>query len=220
MRGERVLVVMARYPEVGAVKTRLAATHGPERATALYRGFIADLDARFRARPRRLVWAYHPAEQPFADVVHAGACCIVQDGDDLGARMHGCFRVLCSGGAASVVMIGADVPHVRDAWLDEAEARLCEVDVVLGPSSDGGYYLIAMRAPHDLFTGVRMSTTRVLADTERKIAAAGLRVHLLAPSFDVDEAADVERLRVELQAPELAGRLPATAAWLARGESP
>lgn len=214
MKDVRALVVMARYPAVGAVKTRLAATYGAEGATDLYRAFIADLDARFRGQSRRLVWAYHPASSPFTMIVHAGAHCLPQEGADLGARMHGCFRALCAAGCTSVVMIGADAPHVRAAWIDEAEARLNEVDVVLGPSSDGGYFLVAMRAPHDIFSGVVMSTPQVLDDTRRVIAAAGLRAHLLPPSFDVDEARDLERLRDELRAPDLSGQLPATAAWL------
>lgn len=214
MSGERALVIMARYPEVGAVKTRLAATCGSARATDLYRAFIADLDARFRGRPRRLVWAYHPAASAFPSIVHAGAQCLAQEGEDLGARMHGCFRRLCTAGFASVVMIGADVPHVRDAWIDEAEARLNEVDVVLGPSADGGYFLVAMRAPHDIFSGIVMSTPQVLVQTRAKIAAAGLRLHLLQPSFDVDELGDLERLRQDLSDPALAQQVPATVAWL------
>lgn len=205
---------MARYPEVGAVKTRLAAACGAERATALYRAFLADLDARFGRGPRRLLWAYHPPGSAFPSVVRPGAQCIAQEGADLGARMHACFRHLLGAGFRSVVMIGADVPHVRDAWIDEAEGRLEEVDVVLGPSADGGYYLVAMRAPHDVFTGIVMSTPHVLAQTRAKIAAAGLRVHLLPSSFDIDEAGDLDRLRVELADAELARRLPATRDWL------
>ena len=196
---------MARYPEVGAVKTRLAVTYGAEAATDLYRAFIADLDARFRGQSRRLVWAFHPASSAFAAIVHSGAYCLPQEGANLGARMHGCFRALCEAGCASVVMIGADAPHVRAAWIDEAEARLREVDVVLGPSRDGGYLLVAMRAPHDIFSSVVMSTPRVLADTRRVIAAVGLRAHLLAPSFDVDEARDVERLRDDAPLPRSGG---------------
>ena len=214
MNGERALVVMARYPEPGAVKTRLAATHGDIAATELHRACIADLDARFGSGPRRLVWAYYPPDRAFADIVRAPAYCMAQEGTDLGARMHACFRRLVDAGFVSVVMIGADVPHVRTAWIDEAEARLNDVDVVLGPSVDGGYFLVAMRQPHDVFSDVMMSTPHVLSDTQRVIAAAGLCVHLLPPSFDVDQAADLDRLRTELQAPELAGKLPATAAWL------
>lgn len=215
MSGARALVVMARYPALGEVKTRLVAHYGATQATALYRAFLSDLDARFHQGPRRLVWAYHPATSPFAEIVHDGAYCLPQQGDDLAARMLACFRTLGGEGFSSVVMIGADAPHTRDAWIVEAEVRLEDVDVVLGPSADGGYFLVAMRKPHDIFSGVTMSTPSVLADTQHIIAAAGLRAHLLSPSFDVDEAADVERLRDELSAPDLLGQLPATAAWFA-----
>lgn len=214
MNGARALVVMARYPVLGEVKTRLAARYGAARATALYQAFISDLDARFRGGPRRLVWAYHPATSPFAEIVHAQAYCLPQQGEDLGARMLACFCALC-GEFSSVVMIGADAPHTRDAWIAAAEERLEESDVVLGPSADGGYFLVAMRKPHDIFSGVAMSTPSVLAQTQQLIASMGLRAHLLPRSFDVDEAADVERLRNELRAPELAGQLPAITAWFA-----
>jgi rSAM/selenodomain-associated transferase 1 len=208
------LAVMARYPRVGEVKTRLAAAIGPERACDLYRAFMADIDARFRAGPRTLIWMYAPAEADFAALIAPEARCLPQQGDDLGARMHRCFERLCAAGFERVVMIGADVPHVRDEWLAEAEERLDTADVVLGPSLDGGYYLIAMCVPHDVFSGVAMSTALVLAQTRAKAAAAGLRVHLLPQSFDVDETADVARLRALLADPRLAAQLPATAAWL------
>jgi rSAM/selenodomain-associated transferase 1 len=214
MADQRALVVMVRYPEAGMVKTRLAAACGRERATSLYRAFIQDLDFRFGAGPRRLIWAYHPPASAFASIVRNGARCVAQAGSGLGERMYACVRQVLGATYRSVVLIGADVPHVRDAWLMEAESRLEDVDVVLGPSADGGYYLVAMREPHDIFTGITMSTPEVLTQTRAKIAAAGLRLHLLPESFDVDEVADVERLRGELDDPDLARQLPATAAWL------
>lgn len=220
MKGERALVVMARYPEVGQVKTRLARTCGPQAATALYRAFIDDLDARFADDSRRLIWAYHPADRPFANVIPSGARCIAQQGADLGARMHACFAALRDAGFDSVVMIGADVPHVRSAWIAEAEMRLEDVDVVLGPSRDGGYYLVAMRTPHDIFTDVTMSTPTVLADTRHRIATLGLRMHLLPVSFDVDDAGDLSRLRDELRDAEVAAALPATTRWLEKYDRP
>ena len=127
--------------------------------------------------------------------------------------MRNCFQTLCREGFERVIMIGADVPHVRDEWLDEAETQLESADIVLGPTDDGGYYLIALRAPHDVFTGVAMSTDCVLAETQRQAAAAGLRVHLLPRSFDIDEAGDLVQLRALLERDGV--RLPHTAAVLA-----
>jgi rSAM/selenodomain-associated transferase 1 len=208
------LVVMARYPAVGAVKTRLARTLGSARACALYRAFLRDIDMRFAGGRRVLLWAFHPPDSDFPSLLTSGAACLPQRGADLGERMHNCFRRLCGDGFAPVLMIGADVPHVRDEWLDEAEERLAEVDVVLGPTADGGYYLVAMRNAHDVFTGVPLSTPRVLAETCQKAARAGLRVHLLPASFDVDGEDDLARLRRLLARGEYAGLLPSTTALL------
>ena len=214
MSHRTALVVMARYPAVGEVKTRLARAIGAERAAALYHAFLRDLDARFAGQRRVLVWAFHPADSDFAALVSAGARCVAQEGADLSARMYNCFRRLCADGFARVLMIGSDVPHVRDEWLDEAEARLEHADVVLGPTEDGGYYLIAMRAPHDVFTGIETGTAHVLADTCRKAEAAGLRVHRLPASFDIDEHDDLLRLRALIADAGTASRIPATAALL------
>lgn len=214
MSDRAALVVMARYPSAGEVKTRLASAIGAQRACALYRAFLHDLDARFAGGRRNLVWAFHPPESDFAAVVGAGARCLPQRGGTLSERMHNCFGDLCADGFARVLMIGADVPHVRDEWLDEAEECLERADVVLGPTQDGGYYLIAMRAPHDVFTGIETSTPHVLTDTCRKAAAAGLRVHLLPTSFDVDDLDDLVRLRALITDAGNASRMPATAALL------
>jgi rSAM/selenodomain-associated transferase 1 len=207
---------MARFPEVGEVKTRLAGTIGAERACALYRAFLQDIAVRFGERPRPLVWMFHPPECDFASVVAPGARCLPQQGESLGERMHHCFRDLCGEGFERVIMTGADVPHVRDAWLDEAENRLDDADVVLGPSEDGGYDLVAMRHPHDIFSGIAMSTDRVLEQTRQKAAALSLRVHLLPRNFDIDEVGDLVRLRDVLEHHGNDVCLPYTAAVLAQ----
>jgi hypothetical protein len=205
---------MARFPTVGAVKTRLARSIGAEQACELYRAFLRDLDDRFADGGRTLIWAFHPSDSDFPSLVRAGVRCVPQVGRDLGARMLACFRLLSSEGFARILLMGADVPHIRDEWIVEAEAGLDEADVVLGPTDDGGYYLIGMRAPHDLFSGIPMSTPRVLAETLAKAEAAHLRVHLLPQTFDVDEAEDLARLRQQLATTGCQPRLLRTAALL------
>lgn len=212
---QSALVVMARYPQMGEGKTRLARDIGAERADRLYRAFLQDIEARFAGGPRTLVWAFYPPDADFAALTSRASRCLPQRGEDLGARMWHCFQTLCHDGFERVVMIGADVPHVRDEWLAEAETQLARTDVVLGPTDDGGYYLIAMRAPHDLFTGIAMSTGRVLAETLRKAAAARLSVHLLPRSFDIDQGSDLVQLRTLLAGDARAVRLPHTAVVLA-----
>jgi rSAM/selenodomain-associated transferase 1 len=205
-----VLAVMARYPAVGEVKRRLAETIGAPRACALYRAFLQDIDARFAHGPRAFVWMFHPPERDFAALVGPGGRCLPQVGGNLGERLLNCVRRLCDDGYDRVIVIGADVPHVRAAWLDEAERQLDVADIVLGPSTDGGYYLVAMRAVHDVFTGITMGTPTVLADTLAMATRAGLGVHLLPPSFDVDAASDLDRLR-QLLEDEGGAWLPRTA---------
>lgn len=212
------LAVMVRYPVVGEVKTRLARHIGAERACVLYRAFLQDIQARFAGHRRTLVWAFYPPEKDYAALVKPGTRVVPQEGRDLGERLHNCFRRLCNDGFERVLIIGGDVPHVRDEWLDEAEASLNTADVVLGPSMDGGYYLIAMCHPHDVFSGIQMSTASVLAETCRKAESAGLRLHLLPASFDIDEAADLARLSELLRDHGYARLLPATAAVLKSGE--
>jgi rSAM/selenodomain-associated transferase 1 len=202
---------MARYPVPGQVKTRLAHAIGAENACVLYRAFLDDIAARFAGGSRALVWVFHPPDAEFSSLVAPCARCIPQRGRDLSERLYNCFRVLCGEGFAHVIVIGADAPHLRDEWLDEAEDALGHADVVLGPSADGGYYLIAMRAPHDVFTGIELSTERVLSETVAKAEGAALRVHLLPPSFDVDGEDDLERLRALLIREGGSQRLPHTA---------
>ncbi len=209
------LVIMARYPAVGKVKTRLARTIGAQRACDLYQAFLRDLGHRFSGGRRELIWAFHPPESDFAARIGATARCLPQAGNGLAQRMHNCFRRLCAEGYEKVILIGADAPHVHDEWLDQAERALDSADVVLGPSDDGGYYLIAMRQPHDVFTGIAMSTARVLAETVAKAEAAALKIALLTQTFDVDEAEDLARLRRLLaDGSRPHPRLPHTAALL------
>lgn len=220
--GAGVLVVMARYPLPGAVKSRLAARAGADAACALYRAFLADLAARFGAGPWQLVWAVTPADSDLAPFVGAGCRQIAQHGGDLGERMQRCFARLLNEGAARVVMIGADAPHVADGTVRAAFAALENHDGVLVPTRDGGYCLVGLRALHDIFSGIPMGTAAVFERTRARFEALGLRWRGLEPSFDVDELEDVVALRRLIAHGEVA--LPHTAAvlreWQAAGVLP
>lgn len=214
-----VLVVMARYPEVGRVKTRLAGAVGAEAACELHRAFLRDLYAVFDRRPYALAWAVTPAGARLDGVVGAPLeRCIDQRGDGLAERMRNCFADLFAAGAARVAMIGADVPHIDPAEVERAFAALEECDVVLAPSRDGGYGLVALRRPVDVFTGVEMGSDRVLDQTRRLCAERELSLRELSTCFDVDQLGDVRRLDALLAG---SGRLPATRAviesWRERG---
>ena len=217
---ETALVIVARYPEAGKTKTRLARTLGNEETLQLYRAFLTDLAQRFAGMPGiALHWAYTPADVNYADFVarlapfHAHAMtCFPQRGLEFGARLHHAFQWTRARAFEHTILIGSDSPQISREIIENARKALDEVDVVLGPADDGGYYLLAMRKPYDVFTGVPMSTSVVLEMTIELARSQGLLVRLLDPLFDVDEFSDLLRLDSLLQRDDTLA--PATAALL------
>lgn len=208
-----VLVVMARQPAPGAVKTRLAGRLGADGACALYRAFLADLGETLAGGPWRLVWAVTPADADLRPIVGGAPDCLAQRGDTLDERMDHCFADLFVAGAPRVVMIGADAPHLGAAAIAAAFAALDEADVVLTPTRDGGYCLVGLRAAHDLFRGIAMGSERVFGETVARAAARGLRTRVHPTTFDVDVWDDVVALRALIDRGAVS--LPHTAAALA-----
>ena len=221
--GPRALLLFARDPFRGPVKTRLAAALGRPSAANLYRGFLEDLTQRFRAGPpadlRALVVAPPGAGDELRRLLPSGYRWWVQEGEDLGERMSWALARAFEAGSRSVVLIGTDAPTLPRRCVSRAFACLERgADVVLGPALDGGYYLIGLRAPRpDLFRLPCWSTAEVLRGTLKRARRAGLSVRLLAPWYDVDTARDLRLLRLHLAL--AAGSAPATSRVL-RGLSP
>lgn len=209
-----LLVVMAKKPVAGEVKTRLARHLGAPAACDLYRAFLRDLHARLSPGPWRMLWAVQPAGEDLRDDVGAPVACIDQRGADLGERMRNVFADLFAASPAEtrVVMIGADVPHLPPAAVSAAFAALDAVDVVLVPTRDGGYGLVGLRRPVDLFSGIPMGTDAVLRRTEERAQSLGLTRHLEPETFDVDEPEDLVELAELLRRGTVV--LPSTAAQL------
>lgn len=199
------LAIMAKAPRAGEVKTRLCPPLERAEAADLYRCFLLDKIAQVRtldgAAP---AVAYTPDDGE--RIFHALApdfALIPQRGDDLGSRLANSFSALLSDGYAAALMIDSDTPTLPRAFLEQALELIArpEVDVVLGPSEDGGYYLIGLRRLHrELFDAMAWSTPRVLAETLRRARGLGLNVVCLPPWFDVDTGEDLERLRASLAA--------------------
>jgi len=211
-RSADVLVVMARAPELGAVKTRLAERVGAAAACDLYRAFLTDLAGRLADGPWALAWAVTPPDADLTPIVGQRGRQIGQQGVDLAERMWRCVARLFDDGAARVVMIGADVPHLPSTAISAVFAALDAHDAVLMPTRDGGYCLVGLRAAHDLFTGIPMGSASVFDCTRARLAALGLRWCALDPSFDVDEFDDVVELAALIAQGDVA--LPHTAAVL------
>ena len=199
------LAIMAKAPRVGAVKTRLCPPLRAPEAAELARCFLLDTVDRVRmvagARP---IMAYAPVEaQALFEDAAPGFALIAQRGGDLGERQLHLIEDVLGLGFQAALMIGTDSPTLPRECLDEAVSLVMarDVDLVLGPTEDGGYYLIGMRAPYPaLFEYMPWSTPAVLGRTLERAQRLGLRVACLPTWFDVDTGAELERLRVELEA--------------------
>jgi uncharacterized protein len=198
---DTALVVMARYPEPGKTKTRLARTIGQIEAAQLYQAFLTDLATRFVGLDCALHWTYTPADIDYQSFITALApdhasqmWSFPQQGDDFAARLLYAFQWTQQHGFQRTIVISSDSPHMRPELITQATAALEHADVVLGPADDGGYYLIAMRQPYDVFSGIPMSTSVVAQMTIEAAQRQGLKVQLLDSLFDVDELPDLQRL--------------------------
>ena len=212
MRRTRAIVVAAKAPRAGAVKTRLCPPLSPEEAARLARAFLDDtLEA---AAPLRKVADLFLALDEDAAKVPAAARRLRQRGGHLGERLVHLFADVFAEGYEQVCVVGSDAPHLPAAFLVEAFGRLAQNDVALGPADDGGYYLVALRAPApELFGGdIGWGGPGVLADTLARAAEAGRTAGLLPPWYDIDTPHDLRRLQRDLR--RGAAFAPATAALL------
>ncbi|MGH7326025.1 MAG: TIGR04282 family arsenosugar biosynthesis glycosyltransferase [Candidatus Rokuibacteriota bacterium] len=194
------VAIMAKAPRPGEVKTRLCPPLSPAVAAALYRCFLLDKIEQVRAlKDARPVVAYTPDEAwAEFEALAPGFTLVRQHGGDLGARLLASLGALLSDGHRGAIAIDSDTPTLPTAFLQQAVDRMTDptVDVVLGPTEDGGYYLIGVRAARaELFQEMEWSTPRVLEETLRRAATAGLRLACLPPWFDVDTPDDLVRLR-------------------------
>ena len=197
------LAIMAKAPVPGTVKTRLAPPLTLEQAADFYRALLADQLEHLRSianAERYLAYAPDDAEVMMRELGGNHYRYLVQRGADLGQRMNQIFVDLWHHGHRNAVVIGSDLPalpidifHQAFAQLDGAERR-----VVLGPSHDGGYYLIGMNQPAPgIFENMTWGHDRVLAETTARLNALGVSFSLLPKWFDLDTAEDLRRLRGE-----------------------
>lgn len=200
------VAIMAKAPVAGAVKTRLTPPLTAAEAAHLYRCSLLDKIEQVRAlKDTHAVVAYTPAEASgvFAEIA-PGFELLPQRGPELGARLANGLAELLAHGHAAAVAIDSDTPTLPTAFLQEGVDILLrgDADVVVGPCDDGGYYLIGVRAERpELFENMPWSTPGVLSETLRRARAASLTTACLPEWFDVDTAADLERLRASLTAP-------------------
>jgi len=192
-----LLVVVAKAPEPGRVKTRLSPALTHEEAAGLYRCMIADrlrelrglegIDQAIAYTPAHAIEAFLPLSRP-------GLGLFAQRGNDLGERLHNIFVDAFAAGYQAVSIVDSDSPDLPGAIvLDSFRFMLSrDAEVVLGPCRDGGYYLVGMRKPHpELFENIPWSTGNVLESTVVKTRDQGLRTELLPLWTDLDTFEDL-----------------------------
>ena len=196
----RGILLFVKHPEPGKVKTRLAATLGPVRAAEIYRTLAEEVLRRVPADTEVLVLFDPPgkAAEIAAWLRRPASALVPQVSGDLGVRLEAAFAEGFARGCDAVAAIGSDCVELTPAHFAEAWCALETHDAALGPTVDGGYYLLALRTPHpELFRDIAWSTDAVCRQTLERAEAAGLRVHLLPILSDVDTEEDLRKLRVE-----------------------
>jgi rSAM/selenodomain-associated transferase 1 len=198
-------MVMAKEPLVGRTKTRLSPPLSGQQATDLYRCLLLDtLELMKRVEGVQPIIAYLPSDtEPFfRRFAPSGFDFVPQVGGDLGERLDNVLTHCLQKGYHQAVVMDSDSPTLPLDYLRQAFRELDDpaVDVVLGPSDDGGYYLIGLKSPcQTLFRGIVMSTPTVMAETLERAQEQGLRVACLPQWYDVDTSEDLERLIKELR---------------------
>lgn len=197
----RALLLIAKRPTPGQTKTRLTPPLTSEQASALYECFLRDTIDIVRAVPdvARLINYLPPTEADYFRQLAPEFGLIPQVGNSLGERLDNVLTHCLADGYRQAVVMDSDSPTLPPAYLTQAFEELEHAEVVLGPCDDGGYYLIGLTRPQPrLLLEVPMSTASVLTDTLALAAELKLRVALLPTWYDVDTAAELDRLKQEL----------------------
>jgi len=190
--------LLARYPEAGKVKTRLALDVGGEGAARVYKiiaervfsNTFPDSDSDFG----RMIFYSPPGEKSRFESWVPGVELLPQRGRDIGEIMINALQDLFDLGASKAVITGVDIPDLNRTTISDAFLKLEHADVVIGPAEDGGYYLIGMKAEYpEIFQGISWSTGNVFIETVRAIERMGLSYSTVKTLSDVDRIEDIIR---------------------------
>ncbi len=200
-------ILFVKEPRPGQVKTRLQSHLSAAEAAELYRAFVLDsAETLARSAAERKVIAYAPAgaERAIRELVGDDFDFMAQPETDLGGRMDQLMRWSFAQGGERTVIVGSDTPSLPAAHINQALETLLEFDVVLGPSTDGGYYLVGQKKGNSaIFEGIEWSTGAVLRQTLERLG--DLSLGLLPPWYDVDTAPEAGFLKTHLEALYRAG---------------
>jgi len=194
------LIIFGRYPVPGQTKTRLIPALGPAGAADLHRELTEKTFKTVRCFTSKqnieVEFCFNGgSERKIRRWLNPGAILSQQSYGDLGERMEAAFKEAFRDGCGRVVLLGTDIPELGTGHLREAFDALAEHGLVIGPSTDGGYWLIGLKHTADLFQGVDWGTEKVLDQTVALANRQGLKIHLLQPLSDIDTEEDLSRWR-------------------------
>lgn len=198
------LIIFAKEPEAGRVKTRLQGYLSKEMCVKLYKAFLMDtLElARVIKCPNKIL-AYAssgPGPGYLKRIASQETIFYKQRGKNLGERMDNAFKFAKRMNCDKAVIIGSDSPNLPAKYIKDAYLRLDENDIILGPSYDGGYYLVGLKEPcPGIFKGVEWSSKTVLEKTVKNAGNIGKKVSLLREWYDVDDSIGLVRLKSDLK---------------------
>ena len=211
----RLLVIMAKAPRPGSVKTRLAQSLSLQSVTELYRCLLSDTIALAQSldQVEVVIMCPVPDVEELSRTVGSTVPIVAQTGQGLAAGLTSVFAHFTTRGHQRVIAFNSDSPHLPASVLVAAFDSLESDDLIVGPTYDGGYYLVGARASYPgLFTSDGMGTGSALETLLRRAGALGLSVHLTDPFYDIDVAADLSQLADDLK--RIPGKAPRTAKWL------
>ena len=195
MISENLLIIFLKDPQPGNVKTRLADTIGKKQAALLYQAMVEDLLQNLQPPENFeiLLMFWPPEMKPnISKWLGSGIPLEAQTAGDLGNKMKRAFEEAFLKNYCRVILIGSDLPYLTTEFIQESFYRLEQSDLILGPTDDGGYYLIGLMEPQpSLFEDIPWSTPRVLHETLSNASKSGLTYYLLPRMQDIDTVDDL-----------------------------
>lgn len=202
MISKNILIIFVKYPQPGLVKTRLAKDIGKSQAASLYKSFVDVIVKRNISSRFKMIIFYTPGnrENEIRRWLGEKFEYQSQDGRDLGERMLNAFAFVFSQGAKKIILIGTDSPLIDKNVVIKAFKRLENAECVIGPSYDGGYYLLGLsRFCKDIFTNIDWGTDRVRQQTVKALEDLSIKYSFGDVDFDIDRLEDLKLFRARLR---------------------
>ena len=203
MPAKNALLVFIKTPKINYVKTRMATHLQPDEILHLYKAFLRDIDKRFNKS--RLYDTWYIISPDYFNKRVLSDCIkmknyLFQEGDSLGERMNRAFEMFKEKTYSKMVVVGSDIPNISQKILNSAFSKLDTADCVLGPTDDGGYYLIGLKQPqYALFQDIEWSTDKVFKQTLEKAKKNHIETKTLSTLNDIDTFEDLQTLKNMLE---------------------